>query len=391
MNPAISPADKSTYWRLSGFYFFYFAVLGALVPYWGLYLQSLGYDAREIGAISAVIMASKIVAPNIWGWLGDKTGQRMRIIRLGCLLACVCFIGVFIDQRFHWLLWVVACYTFFWNAVLAQFEVITLDCLGEQYQRYSRVRLWGSIGFIVSVTVLGLAFDYLSIRLLPMSIMALLLLIWFSSLAVNTPERRHNREAGDGLWAVIKRPAVWSFLLCCFLLQLSHGAYYTFYSLYLEVQGYDRSTIGLLWALGVAAEVALFLLMHRLLAQIQLRHLMLLSLLLTALRWWLISEFVDSLFILLLAQLLHAFSFGVAHAVAVEWVRRSFGRAYQGRGQALYSSLSFGAGGALGACISGYLWLFSEALSFQLAALVALLALVVAWLGMRTDGLAGPD
>ncbi|NNF97645.1 MAG: MFS transporter, partial [Halobacteria archaeon] len=59
------------YWRLSGFYFFYFASLGALLPYWGLYLKSQGYDITAIGDLMAIIMATKIISPNIWGWIAD--------------------------------------------------------------------------------------------------------------------------------------------------------------------------------------------------------------------------------------------------------------------------------------------------------------------------------
>ena len=72
------------YWRLSGFYLFYFASLGALVPYWGLYLKSTGFSAHDIGVFMAIIMGTKIVSPNIWGWIADHLGHRMLIVRVGC-------------------------------------------------------------------------------------------------------------------------------------------------------------------------------------------------------------------------------------------------------------------------------------------------------------------
>ena len=370
------------YWRLSGFYFFYFAVVGALVPYWGLYLKSLDYSSRDVGVITAIILATRIIAPNFWGWLADRSGHRLAIIRLGSFLAALVFAGVLVDQRYHWLLLVVSLYTFFWHAVLPQFEVITLVYLGKDYHRYSRIRLWGSLGFVAAVVGLGLVFDYIAISHLPLFILSFLLLIWLSSLSFSEqPGDSQHHSSGEGFWARVRQPSVLCFLLGSFLLQLSHGPYYTFYSLYLvESYGYSSTATGLLWALGVMAEVLMFIYMPRLLRHYSLRQLMLWTLLLTAVRWLLIGYGASSLGVLLFAQLLHACSFAVAHAVAIEIVRRQFAGGYQGQGQALYSSTSFGAGGALGALMGGLLWDFSHSLTFLLAALAVFLAYVISWL-----------
>jgi MFS transporter, PPP family, 3-phenylpropionic acid transporter len=163
------------YWRLSSFYFFYFAVVGALTPYWGVYLKSLGYNSREVGIMVAIIFATRVIAPNFWGWLADKTQKRLSIIRQGSAIACLLFAGVFFNHHYVWLVIVISSYTFFWHAVLPQFEVITLTYLGNQYQRYSQIRLWGSLGFMTAVVGLGWLFDYASIRFLPIAIFSLLI------------------------------------------------------------------------------------------------------------------------------------------------------------------------------------------------------------------------
>jgi PPP family 3-phenylpropionic acid transporter len=172
------------YWRLSSFYFFYFAVVGAMIPYWGVYLKSLGYSSQDVGIISAIILGTRIIAPNFWGWLADKTQQRLPIIRQGSALACVFFAGVLINQHYSWLVLVISLYTFFWHAILPQFEVITLSYLGNQSQRYGQVRLWGSLGFMAAVIGLGLLFDFLPIDFLPITILSFLILIWLSSLSL---------------------------------------------------------------------------------------------------------------------------------------------------------------------------------------------------------------
>src|SRR5690625_754393 len=120
------------YWRLSGFYFLYFGLLGALLPYWPLYLRELGHDALAIGLLLAIVHGTRIPAPSLWSWLATRTGQRTRVIRLGSLLAALVFAGVLVDQRLAWLALVMAGFSFFWNAVLAQFEVLTCPtCRGR--------------------------------------------------------------------------------------------------------------------------------------------------------------------------------------------------------------------------------------------------------------------
>jgi PPP family 3-phenylpropionic acid transporter len=378
------PAPEVPYWRLSGFYLFYFASLGTLIPYWSLYLKQLDFSARDIGSLMALVMATKIISPNVWGWIADHTGQRMRIVRAGCLLATICFAGVFLDSRYGWLVVVMVAFSFFWNATLPQFEATTFNYLGKHSHRYSGIRLWGSIGFIVAVAGLGPVLDAQGTTILPLILLLLFAGIWVSSLLVPEQAAHHLPLAHVPLLKVLRRPEVLALLLVCFLMQASHGPYYTFYTLYMEAHDYSRSVIGQLWALGVLAEVGVFLLMHRWVPRFGLRTLLLTSLGLTVLRWLLIGQFPEWMAVMIFAQLLHAASFGVYHAVAIQLIHRYFTGRNQGRGQALYSSLSFGAGGAVGSFVSGLGWdTMGPANVYNLAALVALLALGVAALWIR--------
>ena len=365
------------YWRLSAFYFFYFALLGAWLPFWPLYLQAHQFNAADIGYLAGIIMGTKIIAPSIWSWIGHHFNQRMMIIRLGAFAACLCFSAVFIDNSFWPLAAVVAGFSFFWNAILAQYEVLTLDYLQGRAERYAQIRVWGSIGFIVAVAGLGWCFDWLDINWLPVILLGLLLAIWLSSLWVGEPEGlAHSDKPTHSMRGILRQPVVIAFLLCCFLQQLAHGPYYTFFSVYLEDHGYSSTAIGLMWSLGVLAEVLIFIVMHKLLLRFPLRSIMLGSILLSALRWYLVAYYVDNLAVLLFAQCLHAASFGTFHAFAVEMVRRSF-PGHEGQGMALYSGLSFGAGGAVGAVASGWLWQWSAESTFIAAALICIIAFVV--------------
>ncbi len=387
MVPAGFAASGVPYWRLSLFYLFYFALLGGLVPYWGLYLKERGFDPMAIGGLTAVLMGSRILAPNFWGWLADRSGRRLRIVRLGALLTPLLFSGIFAVQGFWMLALVTLGFSFFWNAILPQFEVITLNALGQERDRYSLIRLWGSVGFIVTVIGLGALFERVSVLWLAPLLVGIMVLIWVSTLLVPGPSLEERSQEREGLGNILRRPEVLAFLLLCFLIQLGHGPYYAFFTLYMDGYGYSRSTIGLLWAWGVVAEVLLFLLMPRLIGGLGLRRLTILSMLVCALRWLLIALLPQDVSVMVFAQGLHAVTFGCLHAAAIALVQQFFGRGHQGQGQALYSSVGFGLGGALGALLSGWGWSQAGGASlFWAAALVSLLGAWVAWRWLHPKG-----
>jgi len=367
------------YWRLSGFYLFYFALLGSTAPFLGLYFDHLGFSAERIGELVAIPMLMRCLAPNLWGWLGDATGQRLLIVRIGALCTLLSFSLIFYSKSYAWLALVMALHAFFWHAVLPQFEVITLAHLREQASRYSQIRLWGSIGFIFAVVGLGTLMERLGLGIYPVAVIAVMTGIVISSAWVPnaTPEQRPELNGNGGFLRQLRQPGVFAFFICVGLMQASHGPYYTFFSIHLEALGYGRGTIGLLWALGVVAEILLFLVMAPLLARFSLRQVLVASFMLAAIRWLILGTLADHLAVLLIAQLMHAATFGSFHAAAIHFVQRSFGHRQQGQGQALYATLA-GVGGALGALYSGYSWASLGPLwTFAIASLAALVAAVI--------------
>ena len=355
------------------------------MPYWSLYLQGQGFSYLQIATLMATIQLTKIVAPSLWGYLGDKTGQRVRLVRFGAITGSLLFAGVFLEPGFYGLLLVMLAFTFFWNAILPLYEVITLRSLGEHREKYGKVRLWGSVGFIGAVAGVGLILEWVSIGWLPW-----LLLPVFVGIAVSAfllPAERGERKppAPKGsLRAILTHPAVVAFFLMNFLLQVSHGAYYTFFSIHLEQHGYGNLAIGLLWSLGVISEIGLFLVMHRLTHRFTVRQIAIGALVLTMIRWVLIAELTDFLPVLLFAQLLHAASYAALHAVSVQYVQGFFGQHHHGQGQALYSGLTFGAGGALGAWMSGFLVEgFSTSAAFWGGAIAMAVAIVITARGLQ--------
>ena len=366
------------YWRLSGFYFFYFAFVGAMSPFWGLYLQSLMFSAVQIGVLMSLLQVMRIFAPNIWGHIADRTGKRTTIVQIAAIGSVFAFIGVFFGTSFWWLFVIMAALGFFWSASLPLVEAMTLSHLGERIDGYGRIRLWGSIGFIVMVVGLGYALDYLPISWLPWTVLGVMLGI--VAFARMIPESTISSSQTDDVrvWDVVRKPEVASLLLACLLMAATHGPYYTFYSIYLVDHGYEKSTVGWLWALGVLCEIGIFLIIPRIFAQITPRHLILVSFGAAVVRFLIIAWGVESSWLIWSAQILHAFTFGTYHAAAVCLIHQHFQGRHQARGQALYTSISYGIGGAIGGLFSGFTWeSLGSTWTFSLAALSAALAWAV--------------
>jgi PPP family 3-phenylpropionic acid transporter len=375
------------YWRLSGFYLFYFALLGATAPFLALYLDHLGFPSARIGELVAIPMLMRCVAPNIWGWLGDYTGRRLAIVRFGAVCTLLSFSLILVDKSYAWLAMVMALHAFFWHAVLPQFEVITLAHLQAQTARYSQIRLWGSIGFILTVVGMGRLFEWFSLDLYPQALLIIMVGIVASSWWVPNaqPTASSIRATADGFCRQLLSPGVLAFYVAVALMQLSHGPYYTFLTLHLEHLGYSRGIIGMLWAVGVVAEVLMFLAMSRILQRFSVRQVLIASFALASLRWLLLGNLADHLGMLVFAQLLHAATFGSYHAAAIHFLQRSFGPRQQGQGQALYAALS-GTGGAVGALYSGYSWnALGPGWTFAIASLAALTAAMLAATRMREE------
>lgn len=378
-------ADTRTRFTLSAFYFLFFSLVGCILPFWGLYLQFRGFDAEEIGGLIAGFSMIRIIAPNLWAHWSSRFLSPMTMVQLAGVLAPLFFTLIWLAEGFWQVLLVMLLYGFFWSAMLPQYEVITMTIIANRVEDYSRIRLWGSVGFVMTVLLLGTLFDYISIEVLPVLMLLLMIAILSNSrkISIRTKDITTKKQPYSSFRGMFTQPVI-AFLLVNMLLQISHGPLYTFYSIYLENHGYQATMIGALWAVGVAAEVFLFWKIRWFLRYMTLRHWLLASLAITAVRWLMIASMPDSWLVLTLAQLFHAFSFAMLHAVCIRYVPALFPGDSQGRGQALFSASGFGLGGALGAWFSGLLWESSGgSLVFVYGSLSALAALCIAWWGLN--------
>ncbi len=347
---------SSSYWRLSAWYFYYFAFIGAFAPYFTLYLQSLGQSAFAISVLMALMQVMRLVAPNLWGWLADRLGHKVAIVRISAALSLTGFAAFFFTQEFAGLFLAMALMAFFWSASLPLVEALTLTALRDKPDRYGQIRLWGSVGFIVAVTGAGALLDVAGLPALLWICLGIMVGILLMSLLL--VEERPPAVETEHAWlgAGLRRPEVVAFMVACFFMSAAHGPFYFFYSIHLDAAGYDKTTVGALWSLGVVAEIFIFIYMPRLLGIFSLRTLLLASFALAVLRFILIGWGVNSLILLLAAQVMHGATFGIFHAGAVATLNRWFLPQQQASVQAVYGSISFGAGGMLGGLVAGQGW-----------------------------------
>jgi PPP family 3-phenylpropionic acid transporter len=374
------------YWSLSGFYFFHFAFIGAFAPYWSLYLKSISFSAFQIGVLMSLLHVTRVFAPAAWGWLADHTGKRLLIVQLAAITGLISYCGVFFGESFVWMATTMALMSFFWSASLPLIEATTLSYLGESTARYGRIRAWGSLGFIFAVIAVGYLLDAMDITALLWAVLGFKLGIVICSRQIPETEIMLHPAEGLSVRQIFKRPEVLAFFAACFLMALAHGPYYTFYSIYLVEHGYSKSIVGWLWATGVICEIGVFFLMPQLMHRFCLKQIMAFSFICAIARFLMIGWGVEWPVMILLAQILHAATYGAHHAAAMMVVHHFFRGRHQAKGQALYTSLTFGLGGAFGGIFSGYIWEgLGPALTFTISAVAVLLGLGLVMWKMNVD------
>ncbi len=373
---------QSLHTRLAGYYFFYYATVGAFMPYWSPYLEARGFSATQIGIAYALSGCSRAAMPYLWGWLGDRNGRKIQLVRQASVVSLVLFLLIPFMQGVTHILLAMLAYNLFWQALISQFEAVTLAHLEHTGGDYSRVRLWGSVGFVLAVLSLGPLLDLWGI--LPLPWLVGVLFAGMAAASFLVPEIKalpHDADAPlASIAQVIKRPEVIALMLACLCSQMSFAPYYNFFTLFLERHGHARSLAGVLWAIAVVTEIIMFIYMRQVIVRFGARQLLLAALATTVLRWLLTVCLVDNLAALVLIQMSHALTFGVYHACAMHYVYRLFPGRLQGRGQALYNASAYGVGGSLGSLGAGAIWdhLRPEA-TFLVAALVALIGTWIVW------------
>lgn len=369
----------------SAVWFAYFASIGVFNPYAPLWFKDLGFSTLAIGAISSMQAWTRVVAPYGWGWLGDHGGRRVRLVRLaagGALLATVGFLGA------HGYSAVALCTVLLFVAnggIVPLSEAalaLQLNRAGRlDTARYGRVRVWGSMGFITAVIAGGAVLQLAGIAAFPWLVVGVALALFGATLRlpeVREPWPSHERPPAVG--AVLRRPAVAWFFASVFFTVLAHTSVYAFFSLYLDRLGYSKAAVGGLWAASVVVEIAFFWFQGRLFAAVSAHRWLEAAAIASAVRFAAIAALGASPVVLVAAQSLHALSFAAHHAACIVLINGYFPGVLRGRGQALYTTLGYGASGVIGGVGGGWL---SERWGFPAVFWAAALAAMAGWACVR--------
>jgi len=367
--------------RLGAYYFAFFAYVGVLAPYFSLWLAGQGYDARQMALVLAMPQIARVFAPAAWGWIADRTGWQRGIVIFAAFTTLGGFSALYVV---HGVLQVAAVMLLLSVLAAGSMPLVESAALAATRARpgsYGPVRLWGSIGFILTVLGAGAWLDRYDVSSVLDIVLGLAAMVCIAAFGIPSREPHPVSARTARIGPVLARADVLAFFGACMCNAAAHGALYAFLSIHLEAAGYSKAAIGALWMLGSAAEIAVFVFLPQLMRRYTLRALLVTSFACVTLRFLLIGWAVDVLALLVFAILLHAATFGLFHAASLAAVHRIFTGRLEARGQALYSSLTYGVGGAAGTLLAGWSWgALGPAPCFAISALFgALGGVLVAW------------
>lgn len=380
-----APSRRNTLFPFAALSASYFAHIGFFNPYLPLWLKSLGLSITTIGLLTAVQSLTRILAPYGWGWLSDHSTDRINLLRYCAGAALVCATGLFFQMGLVWLAVVLLCMFIHTSAMMPMSEAALAQWVSSEgtfnTKRYGRIRLWGSIGFLVTVFVAGAWFDHQGMDSFPAwavgSLIALNISVWW--LPKHQEVIRHD-EVSPPVLGVLKLAKVRWFFAAVFCHVFAHIGIYVFLSLYLDALGYSKTMIGILWAISVATEIVWFFTQSRWLPLFSLSSWLVICACVMVLRMCLTAWWADALLALWIAQMLHAVTFATHHTVCISILTKHFPGRLRGRGQALYASIGYGIPGVLGALLGGLLSeRFGLASIYAASVVMALLAFVCAW------------
>jgi len=376
------PLSFATTARLGAFYFLFFAGAGLWVAYLPPYFAARGLGAAEIAWVLALPQLARIVAPTAWAALADRFGAQRAIVVLACGAGVVCYSLMPVVSGFAGFAWLMGLTSLVGTAALPLVEAITFGVLAGQTGRYGPIRLWGSIGFMIAVFAGGTWLDFQSVQALPYAMLVFMSAALIVGLMLPTPDV-HAAASGS----LVINSAALLLLASAFFMAVAHGTLYAFFTLHLQRLGYEGSLIGFLWMLGVLGEIGVFLFLPAFFRRFDLSTILVASAACGVARFLAIGWAADWLIVLLIAQLLHAATFGSFHAAAVAAIQRVFPPQAQARGQSLFSSIGYGAGGALGAVAAGWAWeAAGPGLAFTVSSVAAGAGLLFAY-PLRRKGL----
>jgi len=347
---------------LSLFYFFYFSIIAVHIIFMPKVLSQLGYIPLEIGIIFATAPLVRFAIPFAFMRHFQLTKQMFHTALLILFSSALLFF--YFRLNFYGLLLANIGLGIGLALVLPFMEVLALQRIGKS--AYGKVRLWGSIGFILVSLLL--------VKLLNTPINAFLFLMattlftaitgYIAARGTHQPKNQEIRSSWRKLH--INEYWLWGGLI---LMQVSFGAFYNFFTIYETERGITLNTTIWLWSFGVIIEIFMLYFQAPLMRKNLLTILQLCSAI-TVIRWLLLFAFPTVVPLLFFAQALHAFSFALFHSAAISYLFQTYHN--KQLTQQFFLGTSYGLGGFIGSLIAGVVYQYWPNMLFLSAALFAL-------------------
>jgi len=312
-----------------------------------------------------------VLFPLIWGSLADRFQIRKPIYILCTFLSTSVWLLYLYFVDFWPMLLITALYGIFYAPIISFLEAVTMDVLGKEKKSYGRIRAWGSISFIGMVLVLGKIIDLYSVDIILILILAGSLMLAAISIRIPAFKAKKPDLLQPGAGSLLDSRVI-IFLFCAFLMLVSHGAYYGFFSIHLAKLGYGSTFIGVAWALASTAEILVMVKSDKIFDRFSLENVLFVSFLVAAARW-MILFLAGSTVVILLSQILHAVTYGSFHMASVLYIDRLAPGQSKTLGQAVNNALTYGLGLMVGFFINGYVYEITGSHTlFLMSALIAL-------------------
>ncbi len=366
--------------RLATYYGVIFFVIGVMLPYWPLWMQSRGLSPEDIGLVMGAGMLMKVIANPVIAGYADRTGTRRTPLIALSVIATFAFAMFWPANGFWPILAVTMAFFLFWSPLMPLTETLTMYYSTANKLEYGKVRLWGSLTFILAAWgggwLLAGRNEDLVFWIILGGAIATVISGFFLPDARITPSE--SRNSFTPTIRVLKdRTFVW-FIVATSLIQTSHIIYYAFGTIHWEKAGHSRIIIGWLWAEGVIAEVLLFMWGGSIVKRLGAARLIALAGLAGLIRWW-GTGITDALPALLVLQVLHGATFGAAHLGAIHFIAQRMEVSVSATAQSIYAAAVSGVGFSLASLFSGHMYATHGGAAYLPMALMAGLGGVIAF------------
>lgn len=364
--------------RLSALYGGMFLVIGIMMPFWPVWLEAKGLSPSEIGLVIAAGSIVRVFVGPFTARIADRTGERKRPMVILSILGLLMFLPFALVDSFWAILLLQALFAGMFGPMMPLSESLTMTGAKQDGLDYGRIRLWGSITFIIGASGVGFFLKGADPSLIWTSIAIAFGIFALVTLMIPDYRVAPGKPDSTPIRQVLRDKTFLIFIVATACIQGSHGLMYTFGTLNWLRIGFDEWTIGLLWAEGVIAEVILFVFAAGVVRKIGPARLIALAGLAALVRWTAMG-LTDDLWMTVALQLLHAFTFGAAHLGAVYFIADRMPEDVSATAQTLYALTVSGIGIGLTSYISGHLYEAFAAQAYFAMAAMGGMGMLLAW------------